>query len=66
MHRFGDELVNPRLQVLDDENKQLIAKVAELLDKLIGAESFINELSEKLEKQKRYAREMRKSWDGDK
>lgn len=66
MHRFGDELVNPRLQVLDDENKQLIAKVAELLDKLIGAESFINELSEKLEKQKRDAREMRKSWDGDK
>jgi hypothetical protein len=66
MHRFEDELVNPRLQVLDDENKQLIAKVAELLDKLIGAESFINELSEKLEKQKRDAREMRKSWDGDK
>lgn len=66
MHRFGDELVNPRLQVLDDENKQLIAKVAELLDKLIGAESFINELSEKLEKQKRDDREMRKSWDGDK
>jgi predicted nucleic acid-binding Zn-ribbon protein len=66
MHRFGDELVNPRLQVLDDENKQLIAKVAELLDKLIGAESFINELSEKLEKQKRDAREMRKSWDCDK
>ena len=48
MHRYGDEIVNPRLSVLEDENKKLIAKISELLDKLIAAETFIKELSEKV------------------
>lgn len=48
MHRYGNEIVNPRLSVLEDENKKLIAKITELLDKLIAAETFIKELSEKL------------------
>ena len=36
------------MAMLEEENRQLIAKVSELLDKLIAAETFIKELSDKL------------------
>lgn len=48
--RYKEEDGPPaRMIILEQENQQLIAKVSDLLDKLIESEQFIKDMSEKLE-----------------